>query len=163
MFGFFRMMRVKKACVTAVRPFLIRPFDPWPPQFWRDPFVIGFLMYVISTVGSLTPGYKKLSAMNRGFALMKTLEEIGAPPSFMDQVNALTALKSPDFMLGGRNAETVVTYIFGLHPMPGDQDVAAATELATATTFTGKVDHAEIGGALMHMLFSEVVRKRVKG
>jgi hypothetical protein len=48
-----------------------------------------------------------------------------------------------------------------LHPMPNDPDVAAATNLAKQTTLTGVVGREEIGGALMHTLFSQVVRKRL--
>jgi hypothetical protein len=52
-----------------------------------------------------------------------------------------------------------------LHPMPGDTDVAAATTVAeayqTAMGKTGNVGREEIGGALMHLLFSQVVQKRL--
>lgn len=64
-------------------------------------------------------------------------------------------------MLGGRNADTVVAYIMNLHPMPGDPDVASATEIAKATTLTGNVDRGEISGSLIHLLFTDVVKKRL--
>lgn len=163
MFGFVRVAMAKNACVQALAPFVARPgfLGPWQPQYWRDPYVIGFLMHVITTVSSRTLEWGKLNTEQRGVALLGALKEVGAPPNFNDQANMLMQSKNADFMLGGRNAETVIAYIWFSHPMPGDPDVAAATETAKVTTLTGKVDRAEIGGALIHMLFSEVVRKRI--
>ena len=163
MFGFGRVAKVQKACVEALQPFVLRPapLGPWPPEFWRDPYVAGFLVYVMGTMINLTSG-GKLSTENRGAVLINTLKEVGGySPDFMDRVAAYSQARNPDFMLGGRNGETVVTYVLNLHPMPGDPDVARATELAKATTLTGNVDRGEIGGSLIHMLFTDVVKKRL--
>ena len=162
MLGAFRVVKARRACVQALHPFVARPqmLGPWPPQFWRDPFVIGFVTYVIGTVTKLvTRG--KLNTEQRGRVLIGTLKDVGAPPNFIDQVQALSQARHPDFMLGGRNAETVITYVMNMHPMPGDPDVATATELAKGTTLTGTVGRDEIGGSLMHMLFTQVVQKRL--
>ncbi len=163
MFGVFRIAKARKACVQALHPFVNRPqmLGPSPPQFWRDPFVIGFVIYVIATVSNLvTRG--KLNTEQRGNVLIGTLKDVGGySPEFMERVAALTRAQDPAFMLGGRNAETVVTYVMNLHPMPGDADVAAATEIARGTTLTGRADRTEIGGSLMHMLFTQVVKKRL--
>jgi hypothetical protein len=162
MFGVFRIARARKACVRALAPFTVRPqfLEPWPPQFWKDPFVLGFVLYVLHHVAmAATAG--KLSAEQRGHVLLGTLKDLGGyTPDFMDRVNAFTQTRDPDFMLGGCNAETLVTYIFNLHPMPSDPDVALATELACATTLTGKVDRGEIGGNLMHLMFHNIAKKR---
>jgi hypothetical protein len=79
----------------------------------------------------------------------------------MDRIAALTDARDPAFMLGARNAETVLVYVMDLHPMPGDPGVAAATELAKGTTVTGKLGREEIGGSLMHMLFTDVLKGRL--
>lgn len=163
MFAALRIHKARNACVKALHPLVARPqmLGPWPVQFWRDPFVVGFVVYVIATISNLvTRG--KLTTEQRGHVLIGTLKEVGGySPEFMDQVAALTRTKDAAFMLGGRNAETIITYVMNLHPMPGDPDVAAATEIAQATTLTGRVDRAEIGGSLMHMLFTQVVQKRL--
>ncbi len=163
MFGKLRIRKARRACVQALHPFVARPemIGPWPPQFWRDPFVVGFVVYVIATVSNLiTRG--KLTTEQRGHVLIGTLKEVGGySPEFMERVASLTRSKDPAFMPGGRNAETIITYVMNLHPMPGDPDVAAATEIAKATTLTGRVDRAEICGSLMHLLFTQVVQKRL--
>lgn len=163
MFGFGRVAKVQKACVEALQPFVLRPaaLGPWPPEFWRDPYVVGFLVYVMGAMMNLTSG-GKLSTQDRGTVLIATLKEVGGySPDFMDRVALFSEARDPDFMLGGRNAETVVTYVMNLHPMPGDPDVARATELAKGTTLTGSVGRDEIGGTLMHLLFADVVKKRL--
>jgi hypothetical protein len=119
------------------------------------------VVYVIATVSNLVKK-GKLNTEQRGHVLIGSLKDVGGySPEFMDQVAELTRAKDPAFMMGGRNAETVVTYVMNLHPMPGDPDVAAATEIAKATTLTGRVDRAEIGGSLMHMPFTQVAQKRL--
>jgi len=163
MFGAWRITKARAACVQALQPFAARPsmFGPWPPQFWHDPFVLGFVVFVIGTISKLATG-GKLTSEPRARVFVGTLEDLGGySPDFMDRIDVLTRARDPDFFLGSRNAETIITYVYNLHPMPGDPDVAAATELAKGTTLTGKVDRDEIGGALMHMLFTQVVRKRL--
>jgi hypothetical protein len=44
---------------------------------------------------------------------------------------------------------------------PGDPDLAAATELAEGSTLRGNVGREEIGGSLMYMLFTHVVKGRL--
>jgi len=119
------------------------------------------MMRVIATISDLATG-GKLTREQRGHVLLGTLEAVGGySPDFADRVAELTRARDPDFMLGARKAETVVTYVMNLHPMPGDADVAVATEVAKGTTLTGKVGREEIGGSLMYMLFTQVVKKRL--
>lgn len=134
---------------------------PWPPQYWRDPFVVGFVVGVITIVGEVvTRG--KLTGMSHGHVLVGTLNDLGAPTAdFTDCLERFTREKGADFLLEMRNAETVVTYVMNLHPMPDDEDVATATRVAEATTLTGTVGRDEISGALIHMLFTQVVKKRL--
>ncbi|PPC98803.1 MAG: hypothetical protein CTY31_12350 [Hyphomicrobium sp.] len=104
----------------------------------------------------------KLNTEQRGLVLIGTLKDVGASPTdFLDRMEILAPARDPAFMLGARNAETIITYVFNLHPMPGDSDVAAAKELARGTTLTGNVDRAEIGGALINMLYTNIVKQRL--
>ena len=130
MFGVFRAAKARQAGAQALSPFVARPtaIGSWPTQFWQDPFVIGFIVYVIGFVLDLE-SVGKLTSEQRGKVFMGALQDAGGySPDFMDRLNALAQAKDPDFMLGGRNAETVSTYLMNLHPMPGDPDVEAATK-----------------------------------
>lgn len=163
MFGALRIHKAREACVQALQPFVTRPetIGPWPPSFWRDSIVIGFVVYVIATVRNIA-ARGKLTGEQRGHVFVGALKQVGGySPEFMDQTEMLTNIRDPAFMLGGRNAETVLTYLLNLHPMPGDQDVVAATEVARATTLTGEVGREEIGGSLIYMLFTQVVKERL--
>ncbi|PPC85839.1 MAG: hypothetical protein CTY39_06280 [Hyphomicrobium sp.] len=163
MFGVFRVAKARKTCVQALLTYVVRPkvFGPWPPHFWQDPFVIGFVAYVISNISHMATN-GKLNTEQRGLVLIGTLKDVGASPTdFLDRMEILAPARDPAFMLGARNAETIITYVFNLHPMPGDSDVAAAKELARGTTLTGNVDRAEIGGALINMLYTNIVKQRL--
>ncbi len=163
MFGVFHIAKARKETVEALRRFIVRPekFAPWPPEFWRDPFVLGFFIAVSALIGRRVAG-GKLTAERRSRVMRMALEEIGASPGFFDDAIRFGSERDPDYLLGARNAQTVITYIQNLHPMPGDPDVSAATELAKAQTPTGEADRGEIGKALINRLFHEVARKRLK-
>lgn len=163
MFGLYRIAKARKACVTALQPFVARPavLGSWPRQFWRDPFVLGFFVGTIALMSRLaTKG--KLNSEQAGHVMIDTLKDLGGyAADFNDRIEALIREQNPDYLLGMRNSETVITYVMDLQPMPDDPDVAAATELARETSLTGKVDRAEIGGSLMHLLFHRIVQKRL--
>jgi len=59
MFGaVFRVAKAQRACVRALQPFVSgsKLSGPWPPEFWRDPFVLGFFVFAINFVGKLATG-----------------------------------------------------------------------------------------------------------
>jgi hypothetical protein len=90
------------------------------------------------------------------------LEDIGGSPDFFHRAARFGGERNSDYLLGARNAQTVITYIRNWHPMPGNPDVAVAAELAKAQTLISEVDRAEIGKALINTLFHDVVRQRFK-
>jgi hypothetical protein len=163
MFGVFRIAKARKETVEALRRFIVRPenFAPWPPEFWRDPFVLGFFLAVIALIGRGAAG-GNLTAKQRSHVMRMALEDIECSPSFFDHAAPFRSERHPAYLLGARNAQTVITYIQNLHPMPGNPDVAGATELAKAQTPTGEPDRAEIEKALINSLFHDVVRQRLK-
>jgi len=163
MFGVFRMAKARKETAEALRRFIVPPekFAPWPPEFWREPFVLGFFVAVIALIGRRAAG-GKLTAEQQRHVMRMALEDIGASPGFFHRAARFGGERNPDYLLGARNAQTVITYIQNWHPMPGDSDVAVATELAKAQTLTGEADRAEIGEALINALFHDVVRQRFK-
>jgi hypothetical protein len=60
------------------------------------------------------------------------LENIGGSPDFFHHAaRFFGSERNPDYVLGARNAQTVITYIQNWHPMPGSPDVAVATECQT--------------------------------
>jgi hypothetical protein len=164
MFGIIRVAKARKSCVIALRPFVMRPqsVGPWPPQFWRDAFVVGFVAQIVVTIiNVVTRG--KLSSEQRGRVLLDVLNDVGCPSSiFMDRLSDLSQNRNAEFMEGGRNAETVLAYTMSHRAMPDDPDVAAAAQFAKSATLTGSVDRAEIGGSLMYMLFTQVVQQRLR-
>ncbi len=163
MFGVFRIANARKETVEALRRFIVRPekFAPWPPEFWRDPFVLGFFIAVIALIGRSAAG-AKLTTKQRRHVMRMALGDLGGSPDFFDHAARFGNERDPGFLLGARNAQTVITYIQNLHPMPGNPDVAAATELAKSQAPTGEPDRAEIGKALINSLFHDVVRQRLK-
>jgi hypothetical protein len=163
MFGVFRIANARKETVEALRLFIVRPekFAPWPPEFWRDPFVVGFFIAVIALIGRRAAG-GKLTTVQRTDVMRMALQDVGRSPDFFDHAARFGNERNPDYLLGARNAQTVITYIQNWHPMPGNPDVAAAAELAKAQTPTGETDRAEIGKALIDKLFHDVARQRLK-
>jgi hypothetical protein len=163
MFGVFRVAKARKETVEALRRFIVRPekFAPWPPEFWREPFVLGFFVAVIALIGRRAAG-GKLTAEQQRHVMRTALEDIGGSPDFFRRAARFGSERNPDYLLGARNAQTVITYIQNWHPMLGNPDVAVATELAKAQTLTGEVDRAEISKALINTLFHDVVRQRFK-
>jgi hypothetical protein len=130
-------------------------------EFWSDSFVIGFVMNVFNIMCKISTG-DKLSSEQRGNLVTEVLKDVGGySPNFMGRVLKLARDHDPDFMLGGRNAETIIVYLYNLDPMQGDSDVAAATEIAKGMTLTGNVGREEIGGTLMYTLFTLEVQKRL--
>jgi hypothetical protein len=163
MFGVFRVAKARKETVTALRRFIVRPenFAPWPLEFWRDPFVLGFFLAVIALIGRRAAG-GKLTAKQRSHVMRRALEDIGCSPGFFDHAARYGSERHPAYLLGARKAQTVITYIQNLHPMPNNPDVDAATELAKSQALTGEPDRAEIGKALINSLFHDVVSHRLK-
>lgn len=163
MFGVFRIANARKETVVALRRFVVRPenFGPWPPEFWRDPFVLGFFLAVIALMGWRAAG-GKLTAKQRSHVMRMALRDVGGSPDFFDRAARFGSERNPAYRLGVRKAQTVITYIQNLHPMPDNPDVAAATELAKSQAPTGEPDQAEIGKALINSLFHDVVRQRLK-
>ena len=43
MFGMFKKVRARKACIHALHMLLIRPGEPWPDSIWADPYALGFM------------------------------------------------------------------------------------------------------------------------
>lgn len=163
MFGAFWIAKARAACVQALQPLVTRPSftDPWPPDFWRDPFVVGFVVAVTALITKIV-GRGKLTRLQSGHVVTGTLKDLGAPlADFQNRAEQSIREGNPDYKQGLLNGETLVVYVFNLDPMTGDPDVAAATEMARHTTLTGKVDRDEIGGSLMHLLFHQVVKKRL--
>src|SRR5262245_16860571 len=164
MFRAFRVAKARAHCVEALRLFVVRPsvFGPWPPEFWRDPFVLGFLMFAIGTLSKIATG-GKLRVKDLGFVFNGTIEDLGGDPiDCSNRIESLSRERDPDFLLGGRNAETIIVFNYNLRPMTDDADVAAATRLARGMALTENVGRAEIGGALLLMLFTQVVKRRLE-
>jgi hypothetical protein len=132
MFGVFRVAKARKETVEALRRFIVRPekFAPWPPEFWREPFVLGFFVAVIALIGRTAAG-GKLTAEQQRHVMRMALEDIGGSPDFFHRAARFGGERNPDYLLGARNAQTVITYIQNWHPMPGNPDVAVATECQT--------------------------------
>jgi hypothetical protein len=74
-FGVFRVAKARKETVEALRRLIVRPekFAPWPPEFWRDPFVLGFFVAVTALMGRTAAG-GKLSAKQRSRVMRMALE-----------------------------------------------------------------------------------------
>jgi hypothetical protein len=163
MFGVFRVAKARKETVIALRRFIVRPenFAPWPPEFWRDPFVLGFFLAVIALIGRSAAG-GKLTAKQRSHVMRLALRDVGGSPNFFDRAARFCSERNPAYLLGVRKAQIVMTYIQNVHSMPANPDVAAAAELAKAQTPTGELDRTEIEKALINRMFHDIARQRLK-
>lgn len=163
MFGVFRVANARKETVEALRRFIVRPenFGPWPPEFWRDPFVLGFFLAVIALIGRSAAG-GKLTTGQRSQVMRMALRDVGGSPDFIDRAARFGSERNPAYRLGVRKAQTVITYIQNVHPLADNSDVAAATELAKSGAAIGEPDRAEVGKALMNTLFHDIVRQRLQ-
>lgn len=96
MFGIGRVARARKGCVQALRSFVIRPdfMGPWPSEFWRGPYVLGFTLFVTSTVSNIVSG-GKLSQAQRGKVLTGAMKDVGAPPIFLIGSRSIPLLTIP--------------------------------------------------------------------
>ena len=165
MFGAaFRVAKAQRACVQALQPFVSGSSlrGPWPPEFWRDPFVLEFFVFAINLIGKLATGDKLASATERGRLFNQTIEALGGNPrDCIDRIEALSLTRDADFALGSRNAETILVYLYNLHPMPDDPDVEMATEMAKGSGLSGQVGRDEIAATLMYMLFTRIAQQRL--
>ena len=172
MFGGFRIATARRACVTALHPILRRPriADPWPPQFWRDPFVLGFFVSTIASVSDMATR-RKLTSEQSGHVLIGTFKELGGyTPDLGERIEMLGREKDADYWQGVRSAEKLIVYMFGgtsFNGLPFDQDpdVQVATEMAGQTALAvaqgGHVGREAIGGSMMYLLFHVPVERRL--
>ncbi len=163
MFGIFRAAKARGAVVEVLRSFVVRPelFGPWPPEFWSDPFVLGFVVAAIALVGREAAG-APLTTKQSGQVMIGAVKELGGySPDFTNRIEHFMKARDPDYLLGIRNAGTVVNFVMDLCPMHDDPEVIAAAGLAKGLTLSGSVDRDDIGGALIHTLFHEVVNQRL--
>src|SRR5262245_8188831 len=115
MFGAWRVTKARALCVESLKSLITpSPLTPsWPPEFWGDPFVVGFFVFAMATLSNIATG-GKLSQGERLRVLNGTLEDLdgGSPPDFIARVDEYTTTRHPDFYLGSRNAETIIAYAF---------------------------------------------------
>ena len=104
----------------------------------------------------------KLTSVQSGQVMISTLKVLGGySPGIVEHIDRLRREPNPDYILGLKSAEKCVGYVMGLDLMTNDTDLKAATEWAEAATFDGTVGKAAIDAALTHLLFIDVVEKRL--
>jgi hypothetical protein len=160
MFGAFRIAKAQQACVNALRPMIARPqaLSPWPPKFWQDPYVLGFVVGTIALMSRLTTN-NKLTTEQKGHVQLGTFKDLGGyTPDLIDRLETFMREQNPDYVQGIKNADKVNAYILGGNFT--DPDVERATGLARGSG-RGPVDRVAIGGSLMHLLFHEPVARRL--
>ena len=163
MFGVFRIATARKACVTALSPVVLRPqvLGPWPPHFWQDPYVLGWCVATIALMSKLSTR-DKLTSVQSGLVMISTFKELGGySPDLTDRTAHFRREQNADYILGQKNAAKVITYVMGLDPLHNDPDIKLATEMAESTMMLGGTTKDAIGGALIQMLFSNVVKTRL--
>lgn len=163
MFAAYRRAKAQTACVAALRPFLLRdPWSSWPPTFWHDPYVLGFLTTVIGiTTKQASNG--KLEGEEAGLVLVATLKEVnGYDSGFKDRWLGMIKDRNVDLIEGIDNATKVVRYVTG-HSLPAnDLDLEVAREIAEGTsTSGGPIAPGDVGGALIYLLFHRIVEGRL--
>jgi hypothetical protein len=159
-----------QACVTALQPMVQRSrlAEPWPPEFWRDAFVLGFFSGTITSVADMT-ARRRLPTEESGRVLLGTFKELGGySPGLAERIHMLASEKDADYWQGVRSAEKLIVYMFGGASFNGvgfdsDPDVQAATDMAkeTARALGHSVDRGSIGGALAYVLFHGPAEQRL--
>ena len=94
--------------------------------------------------------------------LIESLKDVGIYSiQFNDLCERFVREQDPEYRLGLLHGDPVVSYVMNLRPMFDEPNVAAATELANSLSITGTVSRDDIGGALVHVLFNDVVTRRL--
>ena len=135
--------------------------QPWPPEFWYDPYVLGFVVGTIVLVSHWTTG-TKLSELP-GDVLAGTLKELGASAydhDIHDRLDRCRSDHTADYTLGIKNAEKFIHYAWGGDAFDQDPDVVKAREQAERSA-SGPVDRAAVSASLFRLLFLAPVRQRL--
>jgi hypothetical protein len=167
MFGMTRR-RATRTAVEAVLPFIrvLKMTDGIPDGFWDDPYVLGIVSGSISIFAKLSTN-GRIAGDDLGAVLIDTFsiisEQDGVP--IIRRVLAFQDASDPDFLLGVKNADKMVSYAYGDTGYDNDPDVIHAKRIAKATAslqITGPISpDAAIAGALQQILFYDMVRKRL--
>ncbi len=169
MFGGKKRTAVK-AAVSGIQPLLrtleMRGDGELPKDFWSDPYVLGFLTGCIMPFATIATN-GRLGGQEIGEVGVRVYAEL-APEHDETIWDAMLAFKgSSDYQLGMTNADKCLTVACGVPGHEDDPDVleAKATAAQLAPSLTSVLGpsspEAATAGALMSMLFYDVVRKRL--
>lgn len=166
MFGLFGSARRRAAAhaLDAVRP-LVGGFQQahgLPEGFWRNEFVIGFLGFMIGFFASHTSG-RRLSESDKGLILVEVfgaLSNLNGAEIVRDFTRlSMQSPKSESFERGADNAAICAFHSLGkLKRNEKTEDwLRKAEDIATASGQPN--DHSAIGGALLHLLYTQPLEK----
>jgi hypothetical protein len=102
-----------------------------------------------------------LSHVDKGIVLASAFEELANLNGVKVAERAVDLMigRTPDFLNGSENAAVVFNYMYGTL-REDDPDVLRAKLIAKSTGL-GQ-DYDQIGGALTHLLFNQVIRERFR-
>lgn len=166
MFGLKRRRAVTIA-VQAVAP-LIRTqsvFSELPAGFWQDSYVLGYLSgCIIWFANGAYGGF--IQGEDLGTVMVSVLRQLNPSEAIQiaDRIIDLQRSDDSDYGKGFCNAGKAIAVSYGATDLEGDADVKSAREFALA--MRGPLQphadtNAEVGGALHHLLFHQVVRRRL--
>lgn len=168
MFGWKRHKAVSTA-TEAVAPF-VRAFEAiggLPDGFWRDPYVVGFLSGCIAIFAKMATGWK-LSGRDLGYVVVEVLDNIssGSGTEIATFGNDCLHAQDPEYARGIRNAEKVISVVYGLGDYTDDPDIQAARRDAlnpsAPASFIAPFGNqgTDVGGALLDRLYYREIQER---
>lgn len=164
LFGSPRKKALKES-VEATLP-IIRTLEMTgglPQGFWNDAYVLGFINGCIVLFAKRSAG-GNLAGETLGMVIMDAFPLIsGADRTVIaNRVIELQQIRQADFLRGFENAYKCIMYGFDPNAFQDDPDVIAAKALAAKMPSMGVTDaNAQVGGALIQMLFYKDVRQRL--
>lgn len=167
---FFKKSRATKTAIQAVLP-LVRTVEMTgglPKNFWRDPYVLGFLSTCIGIFAKLATGWK-IAGSDLGYVIIGVFDAVaqGEGREIARRITEFQSTNDPDFARGVAGADKVISVTYGLPHDETDPDIIKARKLAqigedispSITNISNEM--AGVGGALQMLLFYDVVRSRL--
>jgi hypothetical protein len=169
MLGLFGSKRKKatQAAIQATRPYIgmAQQFHGLPTQFWRDPYILGFLGFTIGFCGNMAAG-GKLSPADSGHVAIDTYDAISNLNGTEIAMRGASFIQSGDleYRRGSLDASKVIFYGMGtLRDEASDPLVLEAIHSAknTGSTLSERDRRAYIAGLMIDLSYMKEVRERL--
>lgn len=166
MFGFGKVDKAINMASDAVNQLLapLQFIQGFPPGFWRDPYVLGYIQGCIGMFASFS-SRNTLHGAQLGRVVVGVFDRLtrGQGTEVTRDANSFFQRQDPDFLLGMDRGSKSVMIAFGSKSFENDDDYVRAQKLAETMPELGVNQQGElnVGGAYQFLYFSQVVEERL--